>query len=164
MRASRITPFHQIKQPIIPSSCHHFLNRKGDCTMNSDAVVKEAALRSVLKDPPASISSSQEVRASLVADTGCILGECVLYNDESNTVCWTDIDGKALYRLSLEDGALKKTTLPRMLGAFCLTTQNDVILCGWENGFQLWNIETESELSEYSRGPPVNPNGLAIET
>jgi hypothetical protein len=43
------------------------------------------------------------------------------------------------------------------LGAFCLTTQKDVILCGWENGFQLWNVLTETEISEYSRGSPVNP-------
>jgi L-arabinonolactonase len=129
--------------------------------MNSDEVVKEAVLRSVLNDPPnISSNSAHEVRATLVADTGCLLGECVLYNDESNAVCWTDIDGKALYCLSLEDGSLKKTTLPRMLGAFCLTTQKDVILCGWENGFQLWNVETETEISEYSRGPPVNPKGL----
>jgi L-arabinonolactonase len=101
-----------------------------------------------------------EARATLVADTRCILGECVLFDDKLNIVCWTDIDGKSLYRLSLEDRVLKKTNLPRMLGAFCLTTRPNIVLCGWEDGFQLWNIETEAALSEYSEGPPVNPKGL----
>ena len=40
--------------------------------MNSDEVVKEAVLRSVLNDPPnISSNSAHEVRATLVADTGC---------------------------------------------------------------------------------------------
>lgn len=91
--------------------------------MTSVGVVKEEALQEALSgsSPPLS-SNSQEVSATLVADTCCILGECVLFDDELNAICWTDIDGKALRRLSLESGNLLQSELLRALGAFALTT------------------------------------------
>jgi len=126
--------------------------------MDTNAV-KEKALQDILDGPPTS-SDSRQVRATLVADTRCILGECVLFDDEQNAIFWTDIDGKCIYKLRLQDGVLSKRILPKMLGAFCLTTQRDTFLCGWEDGFQLWNVDTGEAVSEYSDGLPVNPEGL----
>lgn len=127
--------------------------------MNSETVRKKE-LESILHGPAALLNESASTEATLVADTKCILGECVLYDDLHSTILWTDIDGKVLYKLSLDNGELLVLKLPKLLGAFCLTNKPATILCGWEDGFQFYSISTQQPLSEYSQGPIVNPKGL----
>jgi L-arabinonolactonase len=35
-----------------------------------------------------------------------------------------------------------------------------VYLCGWQDGFQLYHVGKDKAVSDYSEGPPVNPQGL----
>ena len=124
-----------------------------------EAFVDKTALERILNGPTTA-SDSSEVKAILVADTRCTLGDCVLFDDERHMICWTDIDGRCLYQLNLDVGTVIKRELPTMLGAFALTNQDGVYLCGWEDGFQLWNVNASEAVSEYSKGPPVNRKGL----
>lgn len=121
--------------------------------------VLSTKLREVLESP-APPESAKEIVATRVADTHCVLGECVLYDDATDKVLWTDIEGKALYRLELSSGSLEKITLPKMLGAFALRKSQKGYLCAWEDGFQLYDVETNTALSEMSQGEDVNPSKL----
>lgn len=111
--------------------------------------------------PPAGATS---VQAVLLADTHCQLAECILYDDEQDAILWTDIYGKTFYKLSLFDnGIVTSTSLPSMLCAFALTTNttpDGTYLCAWQDGFQLYNLETNTALSETSVGENVTPMKL----
>ena len=120
-----------------------------------------SSLQDLLKGP-ASTSSDKEVQAKLVADTHCILGECILFDEQAQTVWWTDIDSRALYRMTISNGAIHmhhKIKLPKMVGAFCFTSQPHVLLLGWEDGFQLYDWQKQEAIGEYSSGEVVNPRG-----
>lgn len=103
-----------------------------------------------------------------IVDSHCQLGECVIYDDRSKAVLWTDILLSEFHKLQLNDDTADKivhTTygpLPKMLGAFGLVdSSNDTeslpLLCAWEDGFQLYDLETGTELSAMSEGEDVNP-------
>jgi L-arabinonolactonase len=117
-----------------------------------------------MEGPAAAISSASvdnEIRATLVADTHCILGECILFDEQTQSVWWTDIDGKALYRATplSSDKNIQKIDLPKMVGAFCFTSVPNLLLLGWEDGFQLYDWVKQEAIGEYSSGEPVNPKG-----
>lgn len=118
------------------------------------------ALQAIMDGPPS--DTKEETKATLVADTHCILGECILFDEETQLVWWTDIDGKSLYRTSLSDSenAVHKIELPKMVGAFCFTTLPNVLLLGWEDGFQFYDWKKQEAIGEYSAGEVVNPRGL----
>ena len=145
--------------------------------MDKQPTLKTNALLDILKSSSklssTKIDCDSKVYATLIADTHCLLGECVLYNMETNQILWTNIDGKEFYKLTLstENPKLDIIQLPRMLGAFALVSFSDrnknndgTYLCGWEDGFELFNLETQSTTPSsklnYSEGVNVAPLGL----
>jgi L-arabinonolactonase len=109
-------------------------------------------LMSIQSGPP-------ETTAHLIWDLKCALGECCLYDDETNEVLFCDILGQRFHKLSLESGATKSYDLSKMLGAFALLKGGHGYLCAWEDGFQIYDIENDEPLSETSQGEAVNPDG-----
>lgn len=112
--------------------------------------------------PPQARTTS--VEATLLADTHCQLGECIIYDDIKDAILWTDIYGKQFYKLSLsgeKEGVVETSNLPSMLCAFGLLQEGGRgYICAWENGFQLYNLETNTALSQTSVGEDVTPAKL----
>lgn len=112
--------------------------------------------------------------ATLLLDCHNILGEGVVYDDRSDCVLWTDILGKQFHKLELTGNNSHATVqhtiydLPKMLGSFGLlatesavagTAEGRSLLCAFDDGFQLYDVERGIALSEYSQGEAVNPQG-----
>jgi L-arabinonolactonase len=120
-------------------------------------------------------TSIDSVTAILVIDCHNLLGEGIIFDDRINTVCWTDILSSKFHSLVLNytdpTQALHTVRdLPRKLGSFGLLVEQDEtnqkchnndgslpVLCAWEDGFQLYDIYQQKELSDMSIGEDVNP-------
>jgi len=108
-----------------------------------------------------SIETGKDVHAEFILDCGCELGETILYDDSRNAILWTDIYGRKFHCLDLSIGSHTVTDLPKMLCSFALRPNNETgYLCAWEDGFQFYDIENLTALSEMSSGEEVNPTGL----
>jgi L-arabinonolactonase len=103
-----------------------------------------------------------------------VLGEGVLWHPKEQTLYWTDIEGKSLYKCSMTqevtqmlcaEPANKHTTalreeylhqvlqvfdLPSRLGSFAFTNSTDTLLAGFEDGLALYNY-TNNELTWLSQ-------------
>lgn len=126
-------------------------------------------LRSVLNAAiPAKETTS--LTAFLVVDSKCTLGECIIYDDRKNSILWTDIYGKQFHELKLSSSEpngiflLSVYSLPKQLCSFALLSGDRAIdgayLCAWEDGFQLYHIPNNKEISQMSDGEAVTPRGL----
>jgi L-arabinonolactonase len=130
------------------------MSQKIEQSPNQQMMSNASALKSILTGPP-------ETTAHLVWDLKCELGECCLYDDETDEIIFCDILGKRLHKLSLEDGATKSFELPKMMGSFALLEKGAKgYLCAWEDSFQIYDVESKKGLSAISQGEPVNPDGL----
>jgi L-arabinonolactonase len=113
-----------------------------------------AVLPSILSGAPAST-------AHLVCDLKCDLGECCIFDDETNEVLFIDILGKRFHKLALESGKIVSYEFEKMICAFALTEKGKAgYLCAWEDGFQIYDFENNKPLSAMSEGEAVNPAGL----
>jgi sugar lactone lactonase YvrE len=130
---------------------------------------KPMDLDGLLNGPPATLNEDQvSVTARLVVDCRCRLGECVLWDDRTNSVLFTSILDQTFHKLQLNSNPttadLQTYQLPKMLCAFgLLENTNDssnAYLVTWEDGFQLYNLEENAALSDMSVGEVVNPLGL----
>ena len=125
-------------------------------------------LGSFLKGPPASLNEDQlSVTAQLIVDVRCHLGECALWDDRTQEILFVSILDKTFHKLSVRadnpNAQLETHLLPKMVGAFGLLEdppEPGAYLVGWEDGFQLYNLEKNHPLSEMSTGESVNPLGL----
>ncbi|EEC44303.1 D-glucono-1,5-lactone lactonohydrolase [Phaeodactylum tricornutum CCAP 1055/1] len=125
------------------------------------------------------VASAEEnldfVQAHLVVDCGCELGEGVIFDDQSHTVLWTDINGKRYHELHLNyldptKAQFSTYNVPKKLCSFGMVADSSPpssdtdtrvgrkLLCAWEDGFQLYDIHNGKALSEYSTGEDVNPD------
>lgn len=131
--------------------------------------------------------TSSSTTAILLIDCHNELGEGIIYDDINHCIVWTDILSKQFHMLQLprdDDGKIGIHTvyqLPKMLGSFGLlnnitndsnaettTATNESktlivslpLLCAWEDGFQLYDVIKDIELSKMSIGECVNPRGL----
>ena len=113
-------------------------------------------------------SSSDLVIATRILDYQCSLGEGIVFDDRAHTLYWTDINSSRFHKLILnyeEPAKVRFCTydLPRKLGSFAMLQKdyqvgNELpLLCAWEDGFQLYDMEEGKPLSEYSEGEDVNP-------
>jgi L-arabinonolactonase len=121
----------------------------------------------MLHGPPATLNEDQvSVTARLVVDYRCRLGECVLWDDRTNSVLFTSILDQTFHKLQLNSNPttadLQTYQLPRMLCAFGLleNDSSNAYLLTWEDGFQLYNLEENVALSDMSVGEVVDPLGL----
>jgi len=70
------------------------------------------------------------------------LGECVLWNDLTNEIWWTDIEEKTLFRSAFTAREVKRYDLPERLGAFGFVDGSESFICGFESGFALFSPKT----------------------
>jgi L-arabinonolactonase len=100
----------------------------------------------------------------LVANVHCQLAACVLYDDVNDAILWTDILGQRFHQFPLSGGGNSNVVtrdLPAMLCAFALRPPDlPGHLCAWEDGFQLYDLDTGVALSEKSLGEEVCPAKL----
>jgi L-arabinonolactonase len=132
-------------------------------------------LPSFLNGPRATLNEDQiSVTAQLIVDCRCQLGECILWDDQTQEILFISILDRTFHKLKLVGNndnnnnkdplsLLATYQLPKMVGAFGLLEsppEPGAYLVGWEDGFQLYNFETNRPLSEMSTGESVNPLGL----
>lgn len=131
-------------------------------------------LKGLLDGPPEAISKDTQVpsvKARLLVDCRCHLGECVLWDDRQNAVLFTSILDKSFHKLVLsKNTTLESYRLEKMLCAFGLLdgpsikdddkTTNPGYIVAWEDGFQLYNLEEGKPLGPMSQGEVVNRLGL----
>jgi len=139
-----------------------------------NTALKAEALWNILQNPPAASSAVKSTTAILIADTHCKLGECIIYNDETSQVLWTDIYDKKLYKLKLNSQdvnsiKLERHNAPKMICSFAIlsnseSTKEGRYLCAFQDGFELCNIENPSMNNStsiiQSIGETVAPLGL----
>jgi len=118
------------------------------------------ALQHIFETPPSTFEAGSSTTAKRILDSHNTLGECIIYDDKTNQVLWTDIIGKEFHSLDLSSGSHSVTKLPKMLCAFGLREEGPGHLFCWEDGFQLYDVGNGAALSEMSEGEDVNPHKL----
>jgi L-arabinonolactonase len=118
------------------------------------------ALNEILQSSGSKFDAGASTTATRILDSHNTLGECIIYDDRSKQVLWTDIEGKEFHSLEISTGSHSVIQLPKMLCAFGLREEGPGYLFCWEDGFQLYDVENGVALSEMSEGEDVNPNKL----
>lgn len=83
------------------------------------------------------------------------LGECVLWDDRTQSVWWTDIEARTLSRLDWQTRALTNFATPARLASFGFVEGSSALIAAFENGIALFDPFTER------MGPCLHPEGLA---
>jgi sugar lactone lactonase YvrE len=68
-----------------------------------------------------------------------LLGECILWDDRSQQVWWTDIQAGKLFRYGPESTELRQFELPERLGSFGFVDRSSQLICAFESGFALFD-------------------------
>ena len=84
------------------------------------------------------------------------LGENILYNEIDNSIYWIDINDKRMYIYNLETTQILKYKFPKKPCSYCFTSNNDVLLIAFEDGFYLFNKLTQNR-------EPIESNYRQIE-
>ena len=69
----------------------------------------------------------------------CELGEGIVYDDSSDALLWTDIEGKCLHIYEIESGSYSAQTLPWRLGSFGLSERGGVVIAAFEQGIAFYD-------------------------
>ena len=70
------------------------------------------------------------------------LGEGVIWDAQSGSAWWTDIESRRIYRYQLETKELESWNTPERVGCFAFVEDRDYLLVGFESGFAYYNPET----------------------
>jgi L-arabinonolactonase len=73
-----------------------------------------------------------EVNVELIVDAQNALGECILWCDRTQSLLWTDILGRKLWRHRPSSGETRQWDMPQRLGCFALTASEGRFLLGLE--------------------------------
>lgn len=76
------------------------------------------------------------MKAELLVDSRCLLGEGPVWDEREGTLWWVDIDGKRLHRYHMAEGRHEQTALPAKVGSFALREAGGLITAG-EHGWAL---------------------------
>eukprot|EP01084_Bolivina_argentea_P166380 288857_1 len=82
-------------------------------------------------------------KAKLIVNCNNKLGECPIWNDRTNELCWIDNLGKKFWKYNPTNKQLKSYNLPECPGSFCLCNNNS-ILFAFENGPAFYDINTNT--------------------
>jgi len=134
-----------------------------------DMTEQEIDLSAMLREVSLNADDMEDfVTAHLIIDCHCMLGEGIVFDERQHAVIWTDILKSRFHKLKLnyaEPSKVKFCTysLPKKLGSFGMLEQQKEgaglpLLCAWEDGFQLYDVEKGQILSDYSIGEDVNPD------
>jgi len=69
----------------------------------------------------------------LIVDAQNALGECILWCDRTQSLFWTDILGRKLWRYRPSSGETKQWDMPERLASFALTASEGRLLLGLES-------------------------------
>ena len=95
-------------------------------------------------------------------EVGDRLGEGVLWDHRSQTVWWTDINGRRVHRLAWPSMTLRTAATPERLAAFSLIEGDEQrILAAFETGLAIFNPNT-GELPLWLDRPPALGNGIRL--
>lgn len=75
-----------------------------------------------------------------IADVQNRLGECVIWDHRTETLLWTDIESACLWKWRIGKGEPESHSLPERLGSFALTSDPDIYLGAFENGFARFSV------------------------
>jgi len=89
---------------------------------------------------------------------GNVLGECVLWDERTSSLWWTDIEGRRLHRFDWNDRALHTYATPERLTAFGLVEGRDQLIAAFDCGLALFDPQTGT------KGPCLKPEGLVAGT
>ena len=95
------------------------------------------------------------MKAALLVDAKCALGEGVQWNPDHARIWWTDIHGRALWSCDADGGAVERLATVERLGSFAFDADNRLI-CAFESGFFKWDIERD-RLDRISDFEPDHP-------
>jgi L-arabinonolactonase len=86
----------------------------------------------------------QDMQATLLIDGRHILGECVLWCSRSQSVYWTDIHAKKLWRLHPQSNVLRHWDMPERLASFAFTHDQRYLLLGLASRLAWFDLDTET--------------------
>lgn len=100
------------------------------------------------------------MRVSLIETipVGNMLGEGVLWDDRTQSLWWTDIEERRLFRLDWASRNLETMPTPERVGSFGLTASGDRLIIAFESGFGLF--DWRSGTVEWLTRPESPPRGL----
>ena len=75
-------------------------------------------------------------------EVGNTLGECILWDERTQSTWWTDIHESRLYRYTLADQSLQDYVLPGRLCAFGFIDNDSRLICAFAEGFALYDPES----------------------
>jgi sugar lactone lactonase YvrE len=111
-------------------------------------------------NPIPTAAQLQDGEVVLVADTRCLIGEGVIWDDRRNVLHWIDIQGKKFFELTM-DGTLTTFHLDERPGAFALRDDKPGFLFAFESGFAIFDPSTgdlQRIASPYQQTPGVRLN------
>ena len=134
-----------------------------------DGIVQNNALRSILDGSATTVpidttieaplgETVPTVTATLVVDSKCSLAEGILYDHQRHALLYTDILGKAFYKINLGTGKGTRFDLSKQLCSFAMLQDRDGYLCAWNDGFELYDLEKAARLMP---DPPTVLEGSA---
>ncbi len=82
----------------------------------------------------------------IIPQSKSILGEGPLYNEKENSLYWTDIKDKKLYKYDLETKNTKSYQFNKQIGSFAFTKENEVIATT-NDGFEYLKLDTKETIS-----------------
>jgi sugar lactone lactonase YvrE len=85
------------------------------------------------------------------------LGECILWDEQSQSTWWTDIHESRLYRYTLTNKQLQVYALPGRLCSFGFMEDDSRLICAFAEGFALYDPETGKR--EWLYQPEANYTG-----
>lgn len=82
------------------------------------------------------------MKADLLVDSKCVLGEGVQWNADHRRIWWTDIHGRALWSCDADGGGVETIPTIERLGSFAFDPENR-ILAAFESGLFRWDLERD---------------------
>lgn len=70
------------------------------------------------------------------------LGECILWNEQTQSTWWTDIENAVLYEYAFDSEMLQKFALPERLCSFGFIENDSRLICAFASGFAIYDPKT----------------------
>jgi sugar lactone lactonase YvrE len=74
---------------------------------------------------------------------GNLLGEGILWNADTASLWWTDIQDRRLYQYEWANESLRQHLLPERLGSFGFIAGSDELIAAFETGFARYNLRRD---------------------
>lgn len=91
----------------------------------------------------------------LFVDAQAIVGECPVWDAQSNALFWMDVKAPALYRTEASGSATRTWSLPSDIGGFALTAEGGCAIVALRSG--LFRLDLNSNALGKLADPPFDP-------